>query len=233
MSPPRQSVWITRTRPAAEGTAERVRALGHEPFVAPLLEVRPVGARIDLDGVAAIAFTSANAVHAFAALTEARGFRVYAVGAATAAAARAAGFGVVLHTTGNVAALAAALVSRRRELNGYVLHPTAAEPAGDLVGGLEAAGVPARAVVVYETVAATLSPEELRRLPSLDVVLLQSAKAAKVLAGILKTTPAPQLRALAVSRAVLRPLSRTPLAARVAADSTLEADLLNLINHPT
>jgi uroporphyrinogen-III synthase len=233
MSSPRQTIWITRTRPGAEITAERVLALGHQPFVAPLLVVQPTKARVDLDGVAALAFTSANGVHAFAASTPMRDIRVYAVGTATAAAARASGFRTVLHTSGDVSVLADALISRRRELQGQILHPSAAEPAGDLVGALEAAGVPARAVVVYETLPAILTPEELERLPGLDAVLIQSAKAARTLAAVLKTTPAPQLRALAVSKAALRPLSRTKLAARFAAESTLEANLLNLINRST
>src|SRR5258706_238433 len=35
----RQRIWITRAQPAADVTAERVRALGHEALVAPLLAV--------------------------------------------------------------------------------------------------------------------------------------------------------------------------------------------------
>ena len=55
MTDPRKSVWITRAQPGAAATAERVRALGHEPLVAPLLAVRLLeGAAVDLDGVAAL-----------------------------------------------------------------------------------------------------------------------------------------------------------------------------------
>ena len=38
----RQKIWITRAQPGAEVTAERVRALGHEAIVAPLLAVKPL-----------------------------------------------------------------------------------------------------------------------------------------------------------------------------------------------
>ena len=70
----RQRIWITRAQPAADVTAERVRALGHEAMVAPLLAVRPVEPEpIDLEGVAALAFTSANGVRAFA---ERRGIKL-------------------------------------------------------------------------------------------------------------------------------------------------------------
>ena len=52
----RLRVWITRAQPGADATAERVRALGHEAVVAPLLAVRPLSdVEIDLTGVAALA----------------------------------------------------------------------------------------------------------------------------------------------------------------------------------
>ena len=36
----RQRIWITRAQPGADVTAERVRALGHDALVLPLLAVR-------------------------------------------------------------------------------------------------------------------------------------------------------------------------------------------------
>jgi len=234
MTSSRQKIWITRTQPGAQATAERVRALGHEAFVAPLLTVAPVeNVRIDLEGVSALAFTSANAVRAFAARQADRSLKVFAVGAATAEAARAAGFKTVLHTRGDVAVLARALVERRRELTGEVLHPGAAEPAGDLVGALERYNVPARDLVVYESTPAELTPEELARLPEMDAVLVHSARAAKALAAILRAHPAPQIRVLGISKAAIAPLARCRVSAKLFAESPLEADLLNLIDRST
>jgi uroporphyrinogen-III synthase len=87
-----RKIWITRAQPAAETTAARVRALGHEPFIAPLLRVEPVaGVEVDLRGVCALAFTSANGVRAFIEATPERSLRVFAVGAAIASAFGAAG----------------------------------------------------------------------------------------------------------------------------------------------
>ena len=60
-------IWVTRAEPGASATAGRLRALGLDPLVSPVLEVRPLEAAIDTDGAAALAFTSANAVRAFAA----------------------------------------------------------------------------------------------------------------------------------------------------------------------
>jgi uroporphyrinogen-III synthase len=227
----RQRIWITRTQPGAAATAERVRAMGHDALVAPLLAVRRVeDAEIELRGVGALAFTSANGVRAFADLSGERELRVFAVGAATAQAARAAGFRTVLSADGDVEALAEGIAARRLQLRGAVLHPGAAEPAGDLVDALKKHGVEARRAVLYETGPVQFCEIETERLLRADAVLLHSPRAAKVLAAMLKEHPAPNLRALGLSRAVIKPLARTPLAVKAFPPFPLEAALLNLID---
>lgn len=230
----RQRIWITRAQPGAEATAERVRALGHDAVVAPLLAVRSLpDVAVDLAGVAALAFTSANGVRAFADASAERGLKVFAVGAATAQAARAAGFRSVLSADGDVEALAEGIAVRRGELRGVVLHPGAAEPAGDLAGALEKHGVEARRLVLYETATVSLNSAEAEALAGSDAVLLHSPRAAQVLAKVLRGHPAPQMRALGLSKAVVKPLSRTRLAAKAYPSVPLEAALLNLIDrHP-
>src|SRR5262249_41001981 len=136
------SLWITRARPGADATAARLRTLRIEPVVEPLLEVRALPpAPIDLSGASAIVFTSANAVAAFADRSPERALRVFAVGDATAKAAREARFKTVLSADGDVAALASALAQRRRELTGPIVYPAAAEPAQDLAGALAEVGL--------------------------------------------------------------------------------------------
>ena len=227
----RQRIWITRAQPGANVTAERVRALGHDALIAPLLAVRALeDVHVDLAGVAALAFTSANGVRAFSDICAERSLRVFAVGAATAQAARAAGFKLVLSADGDVDALAEGIGQRRGELRGVVLHPGAAEPAGDLAGALEKQGVAARSVVLYETAPVKLEAEAASQLVLADAVLLHSPRAAQVLAALLKAHPAPKLRALGLSKAVVKPLARTPLAARAFPSMPLEGALLNLID---
>lgn len=227
----RQRIWITRAQPGADVTAERVRAMGHDAVVAPLLAVRSLAdVHVDLQGVAALAFTSANGVRAFADASGERGLKVFAVGAATAQAARSAGFKSVLSADGDVEALAEGIAARRGELRGAVLHPGAAEPAGDLAGALERQGVEARRLILYETAPVELAPGEAEALARSDAVLLHSPRAAQVLARLLKAHPAPGLRALGLSKAVVKPLARTRLAARTFPPFPLEAALLNLID---
>lgn len=227
----RQKIWITRAQPGADGTAERVRAMGHEAVIGPLLAVQMLtDAVVDLRGVAALAFTSANGVRAFADASGERGLKVFAVGAATALAARKAGFKSVLSADGDVAALAEGIAVRRGELRGAILHPGALEPAGDLAGALESHRIETRRLILYETVPVEVASEAVEALSRCDAVLLHSARAAQVLAQLLKPHPAPRLRALGLSKAVVQPLSRTPMASKSFPPFPLEAALLSLID---
>jgi len=231
--PPPRVIWITRAEPGASTTARGVIAMRLQPVVEPLLEIRPIpGADLDLEGVCAIAFTSANAVRAFAEQSPERAVRVFAVGDATAAAARAARFATVLSANGDVAALVSALAARRRELDGVILNPSAAEPAADLAAALAEIGLTVRHVPVYETVVRAPPETFLDRLAELDHVLLHSPKAARALAAIVKARPAPHLVALALSKQVARPLSRAGLAAVRTAAEPAETALLSLLLRP-
>ncbi len=200
------SVWVTRARPGAEATAQRVHDVGLRPFVSPLLEVadRPVGA--DLAGVAALAFTSANAVRAFEVDPAHRSLPVFAVGDATARAAREAGFSNVHVGAGDVAALAETIASAC--LAGVVLHPRAAQTAHDLVAILAQEGVSARDLVVYRTDVAALGGADLDAARACDFVLLQSAKAARALRHLDIRGPRPVCQSVAIADALGDPRAR-------------------------
>ena len=231
MADRRKRIWITRTQPAAAGTAAQVRERGHDPWVTPLLEVRPLDAEpLDLTGVGALAFTSNNGVRAFCALSSERQIRVFAVGAATAKAAWAAGFRRVLSSDRDVSVLAQGIMERRREITGTVLHPGALEPAGDLVAALESHGVAARGVAVYDTCPTEISEDQLAEMAEMDVALIHSAKAAQVLSDLLRRHPLPGLAVAGLSRAAIKPLARSPLGWKAAASKPLESTLLDLID---
>ncbi|MDM8352398.1 uroporphyrinogen-III synthase, partial [Brevundimonas diminuta] len=94
---PIRRVWVTRAEPGAARTADRLTALGFTPITAPLLTLEPLPGALDAvpapAAVAALALTSPNGVEAFAPLiSRFRRHPVFAVGDATAEAARAAGF---------------------------------------------------------------------------------------------------------------------------------------------
>jgi uroporphyrinogen-III synthase len=222
--PERGRIWVTRAQPQAEATAGRLRALGFEPVVAPVLEIRPIAeAAIDLAGVDALAFTSAAGVSAFAALTRLRTLTVFAVGDATAEAAHLAGFSEVRSARGDAHALADLIATSPSPA--LVLNPSAADPAADLVALLADRGVVARAAVVYETreVSLDAAPQNLRGL------LIHSPKAARVVARALAGADVSAIAAFAISPAAAAPLTGLGFHRHAVAASPNEAALLALL----
>jgi len=219
-------VWVTRAEPGASRTAARLRELGHEPVVDPVLEVRPMEAAIDLDGVAAIAFTSTNGVEAFAARAVERALPVFTVGDATAEAALAAGFENVSSADGDAEALGRLLSGAGLPEGSTVLHPGGRDRAADL-GGAVSPRLIVRSLALYETVereplaAATATD-------SLDAVLVHSPKAARRIAA-LATAFAPTVRWLTLSQAVAAPLIGAGFTLVTASARPNEAALLALL----
>jgi uroporphyrinogen-III synthase len=228
-------LWVTRTAPDAEATAERLRAIGHDPLVAPVLAVEPLAADLDLSGVGALAFTSRNAVAAFPRDRVNTALRVFTVGAATAQAARAAGFAQVESADGDAAALAELIAARADQLGSEVLHLAPEEPAFDLAGVLRARGVPARALAAYRTVAAPPSPDLQAALDGeapLDGLVIHSPKGARLAAGLLRGRPGlDRLTAYAISPAAAAPLADLGLGGVHAAPAPTEDALIALIEH--
>ena len=176
-------VWITRAQPGADQTAARVREMGHEPLISPVLAVRALDCAIDMTGVGALALTSANGVRAFASGL-AGTLPVFVIGEATAAAARLAGVedGRLRISRGDVAALADLIAQVSPP--GAVLCPGAREPAADLPALLAARGVQARAAIVYKTLGREPA-EALARLNDITAVLIHSPRAASRVAEVL------------------------------------------------
>ena len=213
-------VWITRAQPGASRTAARLRGMGFTPLIQPLLAVETLSPPVpDLDRFAALAFTSRNGVAAFAALTSRRDRPVFAVGDATARAALEAGFASVRSADGDLSALATLIHADGKGLT--LLHPAAAQPAGDLASLVgDAAHV--RTVAVYETVETDARPSE-----AWDAVLIHSPRAARALASAALAV-ADRL-ACAISPAAATPLARLVFAeVRIAAAPTEDALLAAL-----
>lgn len=150
------------TRPEAESAALRQRLLdkGHAVDSAPMLAIRGRhDVQLPLDGVTALLFTSANGLRAFCDATPRRDFAVYAVGPASALAARAAGFAQVEAAGGNVELLAALVRARHSISAGTLLHAAGSARAGDLQAMLQTDGYDVRRAVLYDAeTAITLPP---------------------------------------------------------------------------
>lgn len=229
-------VWVTRAEPEAQATAERLRVLGHDPFVAPVLEIRVLNPHISLTGVAAIAFTSKNGVRHTPLTDEMLALPAFAVGDATANAARKAGFTDVRSAGKDGPALADLLAAERDPAAGAVLVARAQEAAFDLEGALEAKGLETRTAIVYSSAPVLPTAEvtaALKADPPLDAVLVHSPRAARQAARLLGRSPAVEaLRGFAISEAVAAPLRGLRLKSLDVAPFPNEAALLKLLPKP-
>jgi uroporphyrinogen-III synthase len=89
-------VLVLRPEPGASATVERARQRGLDALAVPLFKIEPVGWQApDIGGLDGLLLTSANAVRcAGKQLESLRGLPAYAVGEATAEAAREEGFDI-------------------------------------------------------------------------------------------------------------------------------------------
>jgi uroporphyrinogen-III synthase len=97
-------VLVLRPEPGASATVDRARERGLDAIAVPLFEIERLSWTVpDLTDFDGLLLTSANAVRCVGVgLDELRGLPVYAVGAATADAARDAGFDVAAAGDGGV-----------------------------------------------------------------------------------------------------------------------------------
>lgn len=183
-------VLVTRPRPDAERFAERLAAQGHEVLIEPLFEIvnlEDATAQIDLSDIQALLFTSANGVRAFCSafaprLPQDLDLRVFAVGDASARTAEECGFRAIESADGDVVDLTALVTRRLDPTQGGLFHAAGSKVAGDLKGGLEAAGFRFRRVVLYETCALQALSAETQgqfRSGEIDAVTFFSPRTAK------------------------------------------------------
>ena len=170
------SIAVLRPEPGNAATAGRVEATGARAIRLPLFAVKALEwAPPDPADFDALLLTSANAVRfGGAGLDRFRALPVLAVGAQTAAAARAAGFDVMASGDSDATALIATAWA-----NGVAraLH------LGGRERGLEAGGPVARAIAIYASEALPVASSDLDALQG-AVALLHSVRAAKRLAEL-------------------------------------------------
>ncbi len=149
--PRKRWVLVTRAREQAEETARELRARGFLTLVDPLFETRRVPFSLP-EGreIQAVVLTSANA--AYALTRELVQLPVYAVGEATARAARAQGAFDVRVAEGDWRSLVARIRDELAPGGGLVLHLAGREVRGEWEEELARAGFAYERITVYETV---------------------------------------------------------------------------------
>ena len=230
---------VTRPEPDASRQAEKLRAMGHEPILAPLMTIETIsGVPLHLDQAQALIVTSRNALRAIAArpeLNEARDFPLYAVGEATAREAAELGFPTIVAGPGTGVQLAELIAGDLDPGKGQLVHLAGETLAFDLKSALEAKGFTLRQPVLYSAVPAKALPPEalaLVRGRRLDGAIFMSPRTAAIFTSLTAAegvvTQASQLRCYCLSQAVADALA--PLGAKVAiAPHPSEEELLALI----
>lgn len=181
-------LMITRPRDDAAPLGARLRVLGHEVLLEPLLEIGfKDNVALDLGGVAAVLATSANGVRALARTCGRRDVPVFAVGDATARAARDVGYEHVTSAGGDVDALAITVAKHLDPTDGRLLHVAGTRRAGDLQGLLSARDFDVERAVLYDaTTAERLSEQAGDRLRAgtIDGVLFFSPRTARTFVSL-------------------------------------------------
>ncbi|MBP2311343.1 uroporphyrinogen-III synthase [Azospirillum soli] len=179
----RPHILVTRPAEDAEPLAAHLRAQGFDASTEPMLEIVWLdGPEPDLHDVQALLFTSMNGVRGYARRTGRRGLPVYAVGDATAYAARTSGFTQVESASGDVYALADLVRARVAPKAGVLLHVAGTKLAGDLAGMLTEDGFSVRRATLYDAVPSTRLSENTGRAlrtGTLDAVLFFSPRTAR------------------------------------------------------
>jgi uroporphyrinogen-III synthase len=177
---------VTRPEHDAAAVAATLEGAGHEVVLAPLLAIVGRSAVIPQRDYRAVLVTSANGARALAGHPDRerlRSVEVHAVGPASAAAARAAGFGV-RQAGGDVDALIAAVRRHVDPADGPLLYVSGETVAGDLEGALSATGIAVDRVVLYAAQPAAALPgaaaTALAESRGSDAVLIYSPRTAEI-----------------------------------------------------
>lgn len=229
---------ITRPEAGANETAARVAALGFTPILAPVLAIAALPARLpDPARVQAVLVTSGNALPALGPTFHA--VKLFAVGDATAARARAAGFADVTSAGRNAEALDALVRERCRPAGGALLLPTARGEGLALARSLREAGFAVMRRTVYAAVPQKTLPvaaEEALSRGAVGAALFFSAATARSFTKLLLAAlPAGCLNAVdafALSPAVAAPLAHLPWRRLRVADRPSQDALLTLLADP-
>ncbi|HEY3912581.1 MAG TPA: uroporphyrinogen-III synthase [Stellaceae bacterium] len=237
---PRQGLQalVTRPREEAETLAAALAARGVGAMIEPLIEVRFRAERLpDLAGVQAVLCTSANGARALARASSERSLPLLAVGEATAARARAAGFVSVASAGGSSADLVRLAAERLRPQDGRLLHISGDTVAGDLAGGLRAHGFRVGRKVLYEArPVAALSPAARHALGSgaIDFALFFSPRTAALFVDLATGASLGQscaaITALSISAAADAALAELPWRQRRMAQRPTQPALLDALD---
>ncbi len=232
-------VLVTRAQDDAARSAERLAAIGHVAVLSPVIEIVPSGAIWPQGVVDAVTATSAHAFRSVQLPPEwpppeaRRLLPLFLVGARTADAARACGFGGPLQLAANAQALCARITGKLRPPSNIV-YLAGRDRKRDLEACCASAGLAVAVLEVYVAQAAMQLSEEAIRLAAaraIGAVLHYSRRSAEIfldLAAAAALDPAALVH-VAISEDAAAPLRVAALPQIMVAAEPNESAILALL----
>jgi uroporphyrinogen-III synthase len=234
LPPKPDAVLVTRPEPGAAETVARLDTLGFASVLAPFLRIRILSPRLpEPASVQAVVVTSANALPAIPITY--RNVPLLAVGDATAARARQAGFTGVTSASGDAEALASLIAEVCDPVRGPLLQLAGRGQGGKLAADLRRSGFRVLRRCVYVSTAVARFPEAAAEAIAegrVRAALFFSAETARAFVRCLPPALAPRLAdmvALAIGPAAASVLQSLPWRHVRAAARPTQDDLLALL----
>jgi uroporphyrinogen-III synthase len=225
-------VLVTRAEPGASLTCQRLAALGYHAVNAATAQIAATDGAPNWTGAGAIIVTSPNGASQLTRLRAPSSLKIFAVGPASAAAARAAGHDHVVTGSGDAAGLLDIILSAPDP--GRLIHVRGRDQAFDLSGALNAMGRDAHSHIAYEArMAEALPAPALEALGPRAIVLIHSPLGAERLLALAEAgrrlSALGSSHILAISEAAAGPLRHSGAGRVTVAKRPDEASMLDTL----
>ena len=190
MTKKEQVVLVTRPDEEGLALANQLKTVGKKILLEPMLIVENLPVKdLSYDKTQAYVITSANSIKALLNLRPDLEIPLFAVGNASAIAARKSGFKTVYSADGDADDLAKLVDDILNPSEGDLLYISGKTQSGNLFKKLSSLGFGVSEVVVYETIPRkSLSPATVAAIKNdqVDTILLYSSKTAEVLIKLIR-----------------------------------------------
>jgi uroporphyrinogen-III synthase len=172
-------IIITRPEEDAGPLAEKLKHMGHEAIVIPVLDIVPrMGIQIPNRHYQAACLTSANGVRCLRDVSTILELPIIAVGPQSQKAALQKGFTHVAMRGGDVNGLVAYVTQNLNNHSGPLLYISGSLTSGDLEGQLRRAGFDVDRIITYDALSASLDDKK-HLIAAADGVMLYSPRSAQ------------------------------------------------------
>ena len=234
-------ILVTRPKRQSLVTAQKLKALGHQPIIEPLLEVKTISTKLPKGAFDAIVITSANAIEQLDSgwpIQNREQVPVLVTGKATQKAAANVGFTLAQTVNGSALDLINAvptwLKNYEHQTPIQILYPCAEAVAHDLESKLTSKSVTCISWPVYKSIAKRELSTEVKNqlvLGEIELVLLYSTRTAAAFAAIFEglDLAGTRIQSLALSEEIKKSLPSTLQSNCKFANEPNEETLLALI----